>query len=160
MPFDCYSISVYVVLVTPQLLPNIINTALYNEVLPVVYKTLESIWNFNPHNLITTINVLMLHKLWYTQTHLKIINLLRGPHGGYLSTTSITCQIDHHYINVSIFWGEVKDGSLYNPYVLVLICVFIPLQLILRPIYVLIYLYKVVVTLLSVHNYAYSSITS
>ena len=102
----------------------------------------------------------MPQKVWYTQTHLSIINLLKGLHVGYLSTTSITWQIDHHYINVSKFWGEVKNGSLYNPYILALMCIFVPLQLVLRPSYVLIYLYKVVVTLLSVYNYAYSSTTS
>ena len=95
----------------------------------------------------------MLFRIWYSQTHLKLPNSLKGYSVEVTETNPLDNQIDVHYIKLNHLIWNVTSGNVFNRYVLVAYAFFITLHLFTLPFYVLVYASYLLINICRVYAY-------
>lgn len=95
----------------------------------------------------------ILTKIWYSQTHLNLLNFVKGHTAEITETNPLENQIGVHYIKVNRFIRNVTSGIIFNRYVLVAYVFFIMLHLLTLPLYILVYTFYLLINIWRAYVY-------
>lgn len=97
--------------------------------------------------------MLLLNKIWYSQTHLNLVTFLRGPASEVITTDSLENQIDLFYMYGRIFRKQIIAGRVFNRYVFIFFIFFILLHLTTSPFYIIVYIWHLLINIKRVLEY-------